>query len=261
MAFDRVRLDIADGVAVLTLNDPQVMNAAGAPLLDEFLAALDSVDAPENGVRCLVVTGAGDSFCAGANLKERGLGVAKPVGKVLETHWHPLLRRLRRLHCPVVAAVNGPAAGGGMSLALACDLIVAVRSAYFLQAFRRIGLSPDVGSSWTLPRRAGVARAMELSMLGEKLPAPMALEWGLINRVVDDGQALAEAMKIARELAQGPTVALALMRQLYWSSTENTFEEQLDLECRSQRIAGETDDFREGVAAFLEKRPARFKGR
>ena len=147
-----------------------------------------------------------------------------------------------------------------MALALTGDIVVAARSAYFLQAFRRIGLVPDVGSTWLLPRRIGVARAMELSLLGEKLPAEKALAWGLINRVVDDGAALAEAMKVARELAAGPTKALALMRGLYWDSTENGFEDQLDLEYRTQRVAGATEDFREGVAAFLEKRPARFRG-
>lgn len=260
MDFARVRLEIENGVALLTLNDPEVMNAAGEPLLDDLLAAIDIVEDPARGVRCLVLTGAGQAFCAGANLKERGAGKAKPVGIVLETHWHPLLRRLRRLHCPIVVAVNGAAAGGGMALALTGDIVIAARNAYFLQAFRRIGLAPDVGSTWILPRRIGVARAMELSLLGERLPAEKALAWGLINRVVDDGQALAEAMKIARELAAGPTKALGLIRGLYWDSMENTFEDQIDLEFRTQRVAGASEDFREGVTAFLEKRPAKFRG-
>ncbi|MFT4096587.1 MAG: enoyl-CoA hydratase/isomerase [Rhodoblastus sp.] len=260
MEFARVRLAIDNFVALLTLNDPDVMNAAGEPMLDDILAALDIVEDKASGVRCLVITGAGTAFCSGANLKDRGSGKAKPVGIVLETHWHPLLRRLRRLHCPIVTAVNGAAAGGGMALALTGDIVIAVRSAYFLQAFRRIGLVPDVGSTWLLPRRIGVARAMELSLLGEKLPAEKALAWGLINRVVDDGQGLDEAMKIAIELAAGPTKALALIRGLYWDSTENGFEEQLDLEFRMQRVAGASADFREGVAAFLEKRAAKFTG-
>jgi 2-(1,2-epoxy-1,2-dihydrophenyl)acetyl-CoA isomerase len=261
MDFARVRLEISDGVAVLTLNDPDVMNAAGEPMLDDILAAMDRVEDSANGVRCLVMTGAGQAFCSGANLKARGAGKAKPAGVVLETHWHPLLRRLRRLHCPVVTAVNGAAAGGGMALALTGDIVIATRSSYFLQAFRRIGLVPDVGSTWLLPRRISLARAMELSLLGEKLPAEKALHWGLINRVVDDGQALAEAMKVARELAAGPTRALGLIRGLYWDSTESGFEDQLDREFRTQRIAGATDDFREGVSAFLEKRPAKFTGK
>lgn len=260
MEIGRVRLEIEDGVAVLTLNDPDVMNAAGEPMLGDILAAMDVVEDRAMGARCLVLTGAGSAFCAGANLKDRGSGKAKPAGVVLESHWHPLLRRLRRLHCPVVVAVNGAAAGGGMALALTGDIVIAARSAYFLQAFRRIGLAPDVGSTWILPRRIGVARAMELSLLGERLPAEKALQWGLINRVVDDGQALAEAMKIARELGAGPTKALGLIRGLYWDSTENSFEDQIDLEFRTQRIAGATEDFREGVTAFLEKRPAKFTG-
>ena len=261
MEFKRVRIEIEEAVAVLTLNDPDVMNAAGEPMLDDILAALDIVEDRANGARCLVITGAGHAFCSGANLKDRGSGKAKPVGIVLETHWHPLLRRLRRLHCPIVAAVNGAAAGGGMALALAGDIVIAARRAYFLQAVRRIGLAPDVGSTWLLPRRIGVARAMELSLLGEKLPAERALAWGLINRVVDDGAALDEAMKIAREMAAGPTRALGLMRGLYWDSTENNFEDQLDLEYRMQREAGASEDFKEGVAAFLEKRAAKFKGK
>ncbi len=261
MEFKRVRIEIEEAVAVLTLNDPDVMNAAGEPMLDDILAALDIVEDRANGARCLVITGAGHAFCSGANLKDRGSGKAKPVGIVLETHWHPLLRRLRRLHCPIVAAVNGAAAGGGMALALAGDIVIAARSAYFLQAFRRIGLAPDVGSTWLLPRRVGVARAMELSLLGEKLPAEKALAWGLINRVVDDGAALDEAMRMAREMAAGPTRALGLMRGLYWDSTENNFEDQLDLEYRTQREAGASEDFKEGVAAFLEKRATKFKGK
>ncbi|MFO1169052.1 MAG: enoyl-CoA hydratase/isomerase [Rhodoblastus sp.] len=260
MERSRVRIEIDKGVAVLTLNDPDVMNAAGEPMLDDILAAMDVAEDEASGVRCLVITGAGAAFCSGANLKDRGSGKAKPAGVVLESHWHPLLRRLRRLHCPVITAVNGAAAGGGMALALTGDIVIAARSAYFLQAFRRIGLVPDVGSTWLLPRRIGVARAMELSLLGEKLPAEKALAWGLINRVVDDGAALDEAMKVADELAAGPTRALGLIRGLYWDSTENTFEEQLDLEHRTQRVAGATQDFREGVAAFLEKRAARFRG-
>lgn len=260
MELSRVRIEVDTGVAVLTLNDPGVMNAAGEEMLDDILAAMDVVEDEASGVRCLVITGAGTAFCSGANLKARGAGKAKPVGIVLETHWHPLLRRLRRLHCPVITAVNGAAAGGGMALALTGDIVIAARSAYFLQAFRRIGLAPDVGSTWLLPRRIGVARAMELSLLGEKLPAEKALAWGLINRVVEDGAALEEAMKVARELAAGPTKALGLIRGLYWDSTENTFEEQLDLEFRTQRVAGATEDFKEGVTAFLDKRPAKFRG-
>jgi 2-(1,2-epoxy-1,2-dihydrophenyl)acetyl-CoA isomerase len=160
-----------------------------------------------------------------------------------------------------VTAVNGPAAGAGMSFALMGDMILAARSAYFLQAFCRIGLVPDCGSTWLLPRLAGKARSMELSLLGERLPAEKALDWGLINRVYDDGALMGEAMKLAHELANGPAVALSLIRQLYWESPDNSFEEQLNLEFKSQRVAGAAEDFHEGVTAFLEKRPAKFKGK
>ena len=160
-----------------------------------------------------------------------------------------------------MTAVNGPAAGAGMSFALMGDMILAARSAYFLQAFRRIGLVPDCGSTWLLPRLVGKARSIELSLMGERLPAEKALEWGLINRVYDDGALMGEAMKLAHELANGPTVALSLIRQLYWESPDNSFEEQLNLEFKSQRVAGAAEDFREGVTAFLEKRPAKFKGK
>lgn len=261
MKFDNLSLSVTDGVALLTLDDPGAKNAVTEPMLNDMLSALDIVADASRAVRCLVLTGAGDAFCAGANLKETRSVEAKPAGTKLESHWHPLLRRFRRLECPIVVAVNGPAAGGGMSLALVGDNIIAARSAYFLQAFCRIALVPDVGSTWMLPRRIGFARAMELSLLGDKLPAPKALEWGLINRVVDDGKALEEAMGLARDLARGPTRALALIRDLYWQSQENSFEQQLDLEFRTQRIAGATADFREGVAAFIEKRSAKFEGR
>lgn len=261
MTFERITLEIADDVALLTLNDPKVFNAMGEAMLDEIGDALDLVEDTAKGVRALVITGAGKAFCSGANLKERGSGKARPAGMVLESHYHPLLRRVRRLHCPVVTAVNGIAAGGGMSWAMLGDIVLAARSATFLQAFRRIGLVPDVGATWLLPRRVGMARAMELSLLGEKLPADKALEWGLINRLCDDDTLMDETMTLARDLARGPTCSLGLIRRLYWDSPENTFEDQLDLEFRMQRRAGATDDFKEGVAAFLRKRPAQFRGR
>jgi 2-(1,2-epoxy-1,2-dihydrophenyl)acetyl-CoA isomerase len=265
--FERVRLALDDGVATLTLNHPEVLNALSPPMLSGLVAALDAVEDPAHGVRCVLLTGAGRAFCTGANLQGRGAADAAPVpatrraGATLETQYHPVLRRLRDLACPVVAAVNGPAAGAGMSLAMMADLIVAAESAYFLQAFRRIGLVPDCGASWLLPRLVGRARALELSLLGERLPARTALEWGLVNRVVDDAGLMAAAAAIARDLADGPTVALGLTRRLYWESPDNGFEDQLDLECRLQRQAGATDDFAEGVSAFLDKRPARFSGR
>jgi 2-(1,2-epoxy-1,2-dihydrophenyl)acetyl-CoA isomerase len=263
MQFKHVMLEFDGGVAVLTLDHQEVMNAVSVEMLGSLVEALDEVDDRRAEVRCLLITGAGRAFCTGANLQ--GRNNQKPgrsnAGAALETAFHPFLRRLRNLHCPIVTAVNGPAAGAGMSFALMGDMILCARSSYFLQAFRRIGLVPDCGSTWLMPRLIGKARAIELSLMGERLPAEKALEWGLVNRVYDDAVLMDEAMKLARELANGPTVALALTRQLYWDSPENSFEDQLNLEFVSQRKAGRTEDFKEGVSAFLEKRPAKFSGR
>src|SRR5215472_13209943 len=249
MEFERVKLDIEENVGVLTLNHPEVMNAVSAEMLGGLMNALDQVENPRHGARCLLVTGAGRGFCAGAKLRPRAEGsrASGDAGSVLETLYHPFLRRLRELPLPIVTAVNGAAAGVGMSFALMGDLILAARSAYFLQAFIRIGLVPDGGSTWLLPRFLGLARARELSMLGERLPAEKALEWGLINRVVDDQALMDEALKLAQRLAEGPTRSLSLVRKLYWETTNNSFEEQIDLERWSQRQAGLTEDFVEGV--------------
>ena len=261
MDFKSVNLDIAGNVATVRLNHPEVLNALSLDMIDGINQALDAVLAATLAVRCLVVTGAGRSFSSGANLQGRNdPGKRLDAGKTLETAFHPMLRRFRDLPFPLVTAVNGAAAGAGMSLALTGDIILCARSAYFLQAFRRIGLVPDCGSTWLLPRLVGRARALELSLLGEKLPAETALAWGLVTRVHDDEALLPEAQKLAGDLANGPTVALSMIRRLYWASEENSFEQQIDLECQMQRKAGDTSDFKEGVSAFLEKRPAQFKG-
>ncbi|ABD87234.1 Enoyl-CoA hydratase [Rhodopseudomonas palustris BisB18] len=262
MQFKHVTLDVDGAVAILKLDHQEVMNAMSVEMLGGLAEALDAIEDDKAKVRCLVLTGAGRAFCTGANLQGR---LNKPgkvnTGAALETAFHPLLRRLRNWHCPIVTSVNGAAAGAGMSFALMGDMILCARSAYFLQAFRRIGLVPDCGSTWLLPRLIGKARAVELSLLGDKLPAETALQWGLVNRVHDDAALWDETIKLAHDLANGPTVALALIRKLYWDSAENCYEQQLDLECRSQRIAGATADFKEGVGAFLEKRAAKFQGR
>ncbi|HEX7919331.1 MAG TPA: enoyl-CoA hydratase/isomerase [Bradyrhizobium sp.] len=264
MQFKHVTLDFDGSVAILKLDHQEVMNAVSIDMLGGLAEALDAIDDKRDEVRCLVITGAGRAFCTGANLQGRNQQ-QKPgksnAGAALETAFHPFLRRLRKLHCPIVTAVNGPAAGAGMSFALMGDLILCARSSYFLQAFRRIGLVPDCGSTWLLPRLIGKARSVELSLLGERLPAEKALEWGLVNRVYDDGALMKETMKLAHDLANGPTVALSLIRKLYWDSPENTLEDQLNLEFESQRIAGRAEDFKEGVTAFLEKRPAKFTGK
>ena len=262
MQFKHVTLDFDSAVAILKLDHQEVMNAVSIDMLGGLGEALDEIEERRAQVRALVITGAGRAFCTGANLQGRNNNVTKKsgAGAALETAFHPFLRRLRGLHCPIVTAVNGPAAGAGMSFALMGDLILCARSSYFLQAFRRIGLVPDCGSTWLLPRIIGKARSVELSLLGEKLPAEKALEWGLVNRVYDDAALMEEAMKLAHDLANGPTVALSLIRKLYWESSENSFEDQINLEVQSQRIAGNSADFKEGVSAFLEKRPAKFTG-
>jgi 2-(1,2-epoxy-1,2-dihydrophenyl)acetyl-CoA isomerase len=237
------------------------MNAVSVDMLGGLTEALDTIDDKRAEVRCLVITGAGRAFCTGANLQGRSAPGKANAGAVLETAFHPFLRRLRNLHCPIVTSVNGAAAGAGMSFAMMGDLILCARSAYFLQAFRRIGLVPDCGSTWLLPRLIGKARSVELSLLGEKLPAETALQWGLVNRVHDDAALWDETLKLAHQLANGPTVALSLIRKLYWDSDENSYEQQINLEFESQRIAGRSEDFGEGLAAFLEKRPAKFTGK
>ena len=262
MEFERAKLEIDGPVGIVTLNHPEVMNAVSLEMLGGLMRVLEHVEDPKNGVRCLLMTGAGRGFCAGANLQPRaeGSGGSRDAGLVLETQYHPFLRRLRELPMPFVTAVNGAAAGVGMSFALMGDLVVCGRSAYFMQAFRRIGMVPDGGSTWILPRLVGKARAMELSLLGERLPAEKALEWGLVNRVFDDADLIEKAKALALDLANGPTLALSLIRRLYWESADNTYEEQLNLERQLQRKAGNSADSREGVRAFLEKRPAKFKG-
>ena len=266
MEFERVKVDVHGHVGVLTLNHPEVMNAVSPEMLKGLIGALTYLERPEAKLRALVLTGEGRGFCAGANLSSgAGSGNADPqdrdAGAALETMYHPVLRRFRNLKAPFITAVNGAAAGVGMSFALMGDMVLAGRTSYFLQAFRRIGLVPDGGSTWLLPRLVGFARAKELSLLGEKLSAERALEWGLINRVYDDAQLMPEALKLAEELASGPTVTLALTRKLYWDSALNTYEEQLDAERQAQKTAGRAEDFIEGVTAFLQKRKAEFKGR
>lgn len=263
MSFKKIRYDLSDGIATITIDDPATLNAAGIDTASELLRAFEQA---ADEARCTILTGEGRGFCSGANLgstnerNEKSDRKKLDAGAALATHYNPLVLAMKEHPHPVITAVNGPAAGVGCSLALMGDMIIAGRSAYFLQAFRRIGLVPDGGSTFLLTRMVGRARAMEMGLLGDKIPAETALEWGMINRVVDDADLMEEARKLARRLADGPTEALSLMRQLFWESEGNSFEDQLRAERLAQRTAGRTHDFAEGVKAFLEKRPAKFTG-
>ncbi len=265
MKHDRIRLETHDTVTVMTLNDPSVLNAFGTFLKQDMSEALDIVEA--SATRCLVITGAGRAFSSGANLndpnrppRDRAAELRGEVKSDLEAWYNPTFVRLRKLDIPVVTAINGIAAGVGMSLALSGDMKIAAKSASFLQAFARIGLVPDGGSTYILPRLIGLSRAMELSLLAERLPAETALQWGMINRVVDDADLMPTAMAVARGLANGPR-SLGMIRRMYWDSLENTYDQQMQLEADLQKHAGLTADHNEGIAAFREKRAAQFTGR
>jgi 2-(1,2-epoxy-1,2-dihydrophenyl)acetyl-CoA isomerase len=254
--FDGVDLTTDGKVATLTLNRPDTINALSAPMMAGLNAGLDAVEA--GSFRALILTGSGRGFCSGADMKELPGHRTQGAGQVLEHVFHPFFRRLRDLDMPIVTAVNGPAVGIGMSLALMGDLIVVARSAYFLLSFSRIGLVPDGGITWLLPRLIGLARARELALLAEKLPAEKALEWGLINRVVDDARLMEEARALAKRLADGPA-ALPLSRKLFQDREDH--EAQLAREADAQQKAGMTEDFAEGLAAFQEKREPQFGGK
>src|ERR1700761_2332062 len=234
MKHGRILLETTGAVTVMTLNDPSVLNAFGHKLREDMTIALDRVEAGAS--RCLVITGAGRAFCSGANLndpdrppRDRAAEARGEEKGDLEAWYNPMFMRLRALPIPIVTAINGIAAGAGMSLALSGDIRIAARSASFLQAFARIGLVPDCGSSWLLPRMIGMARAMELSLLAERLSAETALAWGLINRMEEDDALMPRAMELARGLAAGPK-SIGMIRQMYWESMDKTYEEQLDLE-------------------------------
>jgi 2-(1,2-epoxy-1,2-dihydrophenyl)acetyl-CoA isomerase len=258
MDFEHLRLEQSPAaVATITLARPDKLNALSIQTVEELRAAVREVRG--SGARCLLIAGEGRGFSSGADLVTDGL--PEDAGEGLEKHLNPLIQALFDLPIPVVAAVNGPCAGAGCSLALSADIVVAGRSAYFLQAFVNIGLIPDAGATWLLPRLAGRARAIEMMMLGERIPAERAHNWGLISRVVEDEHLASEAMLIATNLAQGPTVALGLIRKLAHEAEQLPLSEALAAERIAQREAGETQDFRSAVMSFLQKHQPRFEGR
>lgn len=255
-----------NGVATIRFNRPQALNAVTFDSLQELAAAFDKA-AADAAVKAIILTGEGRGFCSGADLAQN---MAKPpvdaqgnldLGLPLELYYNPLVQKMRALTKPIIAAVNGMAAGAGASFALMADLTIAARSAYFLQAFVNIGLIPDAGGTWLLPRSIGPQRAMGLAMLGEKLPAEKAKEWGLIWDVVDDEQLMPVVNALAQKLASGPSVAIARIKQVLQAAESNDLATQLMLERELQRECGKTHDFMEGAMAFTQKRRAQFKGR
>jgi 2-(1,2-epoxy-1,2-dihydrophenyl)acetyl-CoA isomerase len=260
--YETIRLERNAGVATLTFNRPDRLNSFTVQMHGEVRAALDEV-MRDASLRCLIVTGAGRGFCAGQDLNDRAVkpGDGAPdLGLSIETYYRPLIVTLRSLPMPVVCAVNGVAAGAGANLALVGDLVFAARSASFIQSFAKIGLVPDCGGTWLLPRLVGRARAMGLALLGDKLTAETAEQWGLIWKCVDDEQLMPTVREVARQLAQGPTRGYVRLRQAVDAGDALTLEQSLDLERDYQRELGRSADYREGVAAFMEKRAPRFVG-
>ncbi|MGQ4593551.1 2-(1,2-epoxy-1,2-dihydrophenyl)acetyl-CoA isomerase PaaG [Raoultella ornithinolytica] len=255
--------EVEQGVMTITLNRPDRLNSFNDLMHQQLAACLTQAERDEN-VRCLLITGVGRGFCAGQDLNDRNVdpsGPAPDLGLSVERFYNPLVRRLAALPKPVIAAVNGVAAGAGATLALGCDIVLAARSANFVMAFSKLGLVPDCGGSWFLPRVAGRARAMGLALLGEKLSAEQAAQWGMIWQLVEDAELADTSRQLARHLATQPTFGLGLIKKALQASETNGLDAQLDLERDYQRLAGRSDDYREGVSAFLAKRPPQFSGK
>ena len=259
MAYETILIDQADNIARITLNRPDRLNSFTRAMHAELQAALD--EAKE--ARVIIITGAGRGFCAGQDLNDRAVapGEAVDLGETVEESWNPLVRRLAAMPQPVIARVNGVAAGAGANIALACDIVVAAKSAKFIQSFSALGLIPDSGGSWHLPRLVGQARALGLALTGEPLPAEKAADWGLIWKAVEDERLDAEVDAITARLAALPPLGLAATKAVIRSTGTRTLDQELDLQRDEMRRLGFTEDYREGVAAFLEKRPAQFTGR
>ena len=260
---DTILAAMSDGVLALTLNRPDKLNSFNEEMHRALRAEIERAHA-DPAIRAVLLTGAGRAFCAGQDLGDRDPRKATEppdLGHTIETFYNPLLRLIRSLEKPVICAVNGVAAGAGANVALACDIVLAAKSVKFIQAFAKIGLVPDSGGTWSLPRLLGEARAKGLALTAEPLPAETAAQWGMIWRAIDDEQLMPEATALAKKLAAGPTFGLGLTKLAIQAAAANTLDQQLDLERDLQRQAGRSADYAEGVAAFLDKRPAEFKGR
>lgn len=267
MSYSTILLETKDGVATLTLNRPEMLNSLNKAIIDDIRSALRTL-ARDEATKVLVVTGAGRGFCAGADLTTTGgndgsdRSVGEGVAHAMEIGYNPLVRDMTGFPKPVIVAVNGVAAGGGVGLALSGDIVLAARSAYFVQVFvPRLGLVPDMGCTWFFPQLLGRARSRALAMLGDRLPAEKAADWGLIWQCVDDDKLGTEAQALAQRLAKGPQLAYRELKRVLDAAPLNTLDEQLEMERLTQRTLGDTDDFKEGVMSFLTKRDPQFKGK
>ncbi|HEX7114807.1 MAG TPA: 2-(1,2-epoxy-1,2-dihydrophenyl)acetyl-CoA isomerase PaaG [Steroidobacter sp.] len=263
MSYETILFESSEGIARLTLNRPDRLNSFNVQMHREVREVLTQL-ASDSSARVLVLSGAGRGFCAGQDLNDRAVapgGEGVDLGESIENYYKPLVLALRKLPLPVIAAVQGVAAGAGANIALACDIVIAARSASFIQSFSKIGLVPDSGGTWLLPRLVGNARAMGLALLGEKLSAEQAAEWGLIWRCVEDNELASTVDALARQFASGPTRGFARTKQAIYESWGRSFEEQLDVERDFQRELGRSQDYAEGVAAFMQKRTPTFTGR
>lgn len=262
--YEMITLAVAGDIATITLNRPERLNAMPPAMADEISAALD--EALGEGVRCVIMTGEGRAFCSGADLAGGGRDGSSEISggdrakTSLDGHYNPMMKKLAELPVPLITAVKGPAAGVGCSAGLAGDFVICGESAYFLQAFVNIGLVPDGGATWMLPRLIGKARAYEMMMLGEKIPADKALEWGMVYKVVPDDALMDEAQALAERLAKGPTKALGLMRRVAMENLERDYSDALDAEANAQREAGNSQDAVIGAVAFLKKEKPQFTG-
>ncbi|MDC5090379.1 2-(1,2-epoxy-1,2-dihydrophenyl)acetyl-CoA isomerase PaaG [Acinetobacter baumannii] len=263
MDYQNIIAEEKNGVGYLTFNRPKALNSFNIDMHREVAEVLNQwTKNPE--VRCVVISGEGRGFCAGQDLGDRVVdpnAEAPDLGYSIETYYNPLIKTIVNMPKPVICAVNGVAAGAGANIALACDLVIAAKSANFVQAFCRLGLVPDSAGTWFLPRAVGHARAMGLTLLGDKLPAETAKEWGMIWDVVEDAELKTKVTELAERLAKQPTFGLSLIKKAIHQSSNNTFDEQMLLERDLQRIAGRSEDYREGVLAFMNKREPNFKGR